>query len=48
MGEKLQSRDPEDMPGPGNYEQKDGVGEGPHYSMQSKRDGRYNENPGPG
>ena len=48
MGEKLRSKDPEDMPGPGNYESKSHAQDGPKYSMQDRRDQKYNENPGPG
>ena len=48
MGGKLKNREQEEMPGPGNYEQKTKLGEGPHYSMYDKRDQRYNDNPGPG
>ncbi|MBK8156550.1 MAG: hypothetical protein IPK55_11410 [Streptococcus sp.] len=48
MGEKLKERDPEDLPGPGNYELKSKIQEGPQYSMLAKRDNKYNDNPGPG
>ncbi|MBK8156549.1 MAG: hypothetical protein IPK55_11405 [Streptococcus sp.] len=47
-GEKLKDRAPEDLPGPGNYDQKGLVGDGPKYSMFEKRDTKYNDNPGPG
>ncbi len=48
MGGKIQDRAPEDLPGPGNYDQRSKVGEGPKYSMYDRRDDKYNDNPGPG
>jgi hypothetical protein len=36
MGEKLKDRAPEELPGPGNYDQRTLVGEGPKYSMFEK------------
>ncbi len=48
MGTKLKDRDAEDLPGPGNYDHKTKVGEGPKYSMYDRRDDKYNDNPGPG
>ena len=50
MGGKTRAKEPEDLPGPGNYEDKNKKfgGEGPQYSMYPKRDEKYNDNPGPG
>jgi len=48
IGQKIKQRDAEDMPGPGNYEGKSTVGEGPQYSMYQKRDQKYEQTPGPG
>ena len=48
IGEKLKERAPEDMPGPGNYDQKSKIQEGPQYSIYGRRDDKYNDNPGPG
>ncbi|MBK8156555.1 MAG: hypothetical protein IPK55_11435 [Streptococcus sp.] len=48
MGEKLKERDPEDLPGPGNYELKSKIQEGPQYSVGGKIESKFNDNPGPG
>ena len=48
MGAKLKEREKEELPGPGKYEQRSKLGEGPHYSMYDKRETKYNDNPGPG
>ncbi|MBK8156553.1 MAG: hypothetical protein IPK55_11425 [Streptococcus sp.] len=36
MGEKLKERDPEDLPGPGNYELKSKIQEGPQYQCSPR------------
>ena len=37
MGSKLKKKEPEELPGPGNYEAGSKMGEGPHYSMYDRR-----------
>jgi hypothetical protein len=39
---------PNDLPGPGNYDQANGFGNGKAFTIQGRPDPKYNENPGPG
>ena len=48
MGTKLRDKDPEELPGPGNYEMGSKIVEGPQYSMGDRRDQRISDTPGPG
>ena len=48
IGERLKDRAPEDLPGPGNYDQKSRLIEGPQYSIYQKREGKIEQTPGPG
>ncbi|CAI2384789.1 unnamed protein product [Moneuplotes crassus] len=48
MGQKFKNKEPEDMPGPGNYEGKSHIQEGPQYSMYHRREQKVEQTPGPG
>ena len=48
IGQRLKERDAEELPGPGNYEGRSHLGEGPHYTMYEKRDQKIEQTPGPG
>ena len=48
IGERLREKAPEDLPAPGQYEQKSKIIEGPQFSMGEKREDRVERTVGPG
>ena len=39
---------PNDLPGPGNYDQGNGFSNSKGFTIGAKQEAKYNENPGPG
>ena len=48
IGERLREKGPEDMPAPGQYEQRSKIQEGPQYSIYEKREHKIEQTVGPG
>ena len=48
IGTKPLEKGFEDAPGPGEYEAKHTIGEGPKYSIYQKREDKIEATPGPG
>ena len=48
MGKRLKTKIRERSPGPATYGPHEVIGEGPKFTMKSRLEERYNQNPGPG
>ena len=48
IGQRFKTKDPEEMPAPGDYELKSKIQEGPAYTAGVKRDEKIKQTVGPG
>ena len=48
IGQRMQSKAPEELPAPGDYELKSTIKEGPEYSMMQRREEKIRQTVGPG